>query len=362
VRIVSIITSLTSGGAEMLVAGLSAEFSAQGHDSTVITLCDAATLGNSADTEALLRERIVHAGGRVMSLGLGRQRNPLQGWLILRRVLKQARPEAIHAHTARALPMLGRAKGSCRVFLTHHNSRFNFNPLLLRAMDWQVDGYVAISAEIRKILAGMTRKPIVSIANAPAPGFRADRPRSTPGQPAAILSVGAISAQKNYPLVLQIAEALAALGMAGPLPVFRIAGTGPDLARLRQEVRARGLEGRIEFLGERHDVPALLRSSDLYLNTSRYEGMPIALLEAMAMALPIVATDVAGNRELVTHGQTGLRAPLDDPAAIAAAIARLLTSPELYRVLSAGALEASRGYSLERVAQRHLALYSGNES
>jgi glycosyltransferase involved in cell wall biosynthesis len=361
VRIVSIITSLTSGGAEMLVAGLSAEFSVQGHGSTVVTLCDAATLGNPAETEAMLRERIESTGGRVISLGLGRRRSPMQGWLALRRVLQKVRPDAIHAHTARALAMLGLPKRNRRVFLTHHNSRFNFHPLLLRTVDWQVDGYVAISAEIREVLTGLTRKPIASIANAPAPRFRVDTARTAPRQQSAIISVGAISEQKNYALVIDVAQALEALGMAGQLPVFRIAGTGPDLERLRHEVRARNLARRIEFLGERRDVPELLAASDLYLNTSCYEGMPIALLEAMAMALPIVATDVAGNRELVETGKTGLLAPLGDPAAIAAAIARLLTAPGLYGALSAGALEAARGYAMERVAQRHLALYAGHE-
>lgn len=359
-RIVSIITSLTSGGAEMLVAGLSAEFSTLGHDSTVVTLCDAATLGNSAEAEANLRQRIEGAGGRVVSLGLSRRRNPVRGWLALRRILKQHRPDAIHVHTARALPMLGPPGGGWRVFLTHHNSQFNFNPLLLRTMDWRLDGIVAISSEIQAILARLTRKPIVQISNAPASRSFVGLARSAPARPASIISVGAISDQKNYPLLLKVARILETSGIEEPWPVFRIAGSGAGLERLRTEVRTMGLEGRVEFLGERLDVPDLLRTSDLFLNTSSYEGLPIAMLEAMTMGLPIVATDVAGNRELVGHETTGLLASLDDPAAIAAAIARVLTAPELYRRLSEGALEAAKAYSMERIAQRHLALYAGH--
>jgi len=366
-RICSIVTSLTSGGAETLVANLSEEYSRAGHESLVVALCDAAALGNTPATEARLKAQIDASGGRFESLDLPAGRPLLPGTVRLRRVLRDFRPDVIHAHTARALLMM-MAKGiSTGAVLTHHNSVLGFSPLIFRLFDRIVDGYVAISHGTREILDRNCRRPVTLIANAPGKGFSLAAPRTRSGSPLQVLSVGAISEQKNYPLLIETARALRDGGMLSPLPVFTIAGTGAQLEHLRAQVAAAGLQENVQFLGERNDVGALMRDSDLYLNTSRYEGMPIALLEAMAMALPIVATDVAGNCELVASGRNGLLAA---PSAmrLAEAIAHIACEHQLYATLSAGALDSAREYSISSVASRHLALYqslvrsTGNQS
>src|SRR5690606_7569548 len=86
----------------------------------------------------------------------------------------------------------------------------------------------------------------------------------------------------------------------------------------------RGLSEAVLLLGQRTDIPRLLRTADLFLFPSRTEGLPNALLEAMAAGLPIVATDVPGCRDLISHAQTGLLAPAGNAAAIASATATLL--------------------------------------
>lgn len=356
-NICSIVNSLTSGGAEVLVSGLSAEFARGGDASLVIALCDAQTLGNSAETERRIAGEIEDAGGTFVSLGLPASRNPLSGGLALRKILRRFNPDALHAHTVRALPMIALARIKAPVVLTHHNTKLPFSPKWFRLSDLITDSYVAIGAEVEAILGEHVGKPIVHIPNAAGRSFGAGSPREAPNGKARILSVGAISEQKNYPLLIEAAAAMKAGGRIKDMPEFRIAGGGADLEKLRAAVTSRGLDQHVQFLGERSDVPELMRASDLYLNVSLYEGMPLTLLEAMASGLPIVATDVPGNRELVENGLNGLKASLGDAETIARTIENALSDSAGYAVLSKGAIERSKDFSIESTASKHRELY-----
>jgi glycosyltransferase involved in cell wall biosynthesis len=88
-----------------------------------------------------------------------------------------------------------------------------------------------------------------------------------------------------------------------------------------------GLEDTVHWLGLRHDVPDLLAASDAYVMSSRWEGSPNALLEALAGALPVAATEVGGVRDLVEEGRSGFLVPPGDSAALAAAMGRVMTLP-----------------------------------
>lgn len=355
-RICSIVTSLTSGGAETLVANLSEEFSATGQESIVIALCDAATLGNAQEAEERLKAQITRAGGTFLSLGLPASRPALAGTLALRRALRQHRPDVVHAHTARALLMMLFGQARAPVVLTHHNSVLGFSPTLFRLFDKVAAAYVAISHETHRMLENNVHRPVVMIVNAAGRGFVSGEPNLIPSNPLRILSVGTISDQKNYPLLIETARTIRDRKLIDPLPVFLIAGNGADLERMRDRVSAAGLQDNVRFLGERNDVCSLMRSADLYLNTSRYEGMPIALLEAMRMGLPIVATDVAGNKELVADRQTGLL-EAEDPFALASAIGLVAANAGLYAKLSRQALARAEEYSIGTAALHHLQLY-----
>jgi glycosyltransferase involved in cell wall biosynthesis len=356
-HICSILTSLTSGGAEMLVVNLSGAFVEAGARSTVVALCDAAALGNSPDMEALLKQQVEDQGGRFISLGLDRKRGVLAGGAALRRLLRQAQPDIVHAHTARALGMITLAGAGVPTVLTHHNSKLSFPPRMFALFDRIASGYVAISEETASIYRKNARQPYRLIPNAAAPKFRSEGPRTRISRPARILSVGALSEQKNYGLLVEVARHLRNGDYSFDMPIFQIAGHGAAIEELRGRVEEYGLGEIVHFLGERADIEHLMAHSDIYLNTSVYEGMPVALLEAMAMALPIVATRVAGNRELVQDGKGGLLCELDNPAAIAESLARLICDEELYRQMSRASLAQSDQYSLSGTARQHIDLY-----
>lgn len=356
-HIVSILTSLTSGGAEMLVVNLSKEYVAKGHRSTIVTLADAESVGNSAEMEAELRQRIQHEGGEVVSLNLGTARSLSKGLWRMRRLVRSLKPDVIHAHTARALLMLYPTTGGAPVILTHHNSQLSFPPQMFKLFDRIIKTYVAISKEAEAILKRHVRRPVIYIPNAASGSFTAKAPRTTPGPKRHILSVGTISAQKNYDLVIDTAVVLKSCLSPAEMPKFLVAGNGVDLESMRTRTCREGVADYVSFLGERSDIADLMRDSDLYLNTSRYEGMPVALLEAMASGLPIIATRVAGNTELVGHEENGLLCPADEPRAIAESILRILSDSALYGACSRGAVAKAGLFSMATAANNHVALF-----
>lgn len=354
----SILTSLTSGGAEILVSNLSAALVARGVKNRVIALCDAPILGNTAEMEAKLAAQIRDGGGEFVSLHLSRKRGPLEGATALRKLLALSEPDVIHCHTARAVAMVGLSGFRGPVILTHHNIKLSFPRHLFRVFDLVVDRYVAISPEVEGNFRRLSKRPIKLIPNAAAREFGVGMPRQVVGKPCRVLAVGTISDQKNYGLLLETAAAILRDSNRGfAMPKFTIAGGGQDLDGLRRRARDMGLEGEVHFLGERSDIRDLMAASDILLNTSTYEGLPVAIIEAMGMGLPIVVTDVSGNRDLVEDGLNGLLAPLGDPRALSDVIGRAILDTELYRSLSRGAVEKSREFSIDNSAELHLELY-----
>lgn len=353
----SILTSLTSGGAEILVSNLSAALVARGVRNRVIALCDAPILGNTAEMEAKLAAQIRDGGGEFVSLHLSRKRGPLEGAAALRKLLAVSEPDVIHCHTARAVAMVGLSGFRGPVILTHHNIKLSFPRHLFRVFDLIVDRYVAISPEVEGTFRRLSRRPIKLIPNAAAREFGVGVPRQAIAEPCRVLAVGTISDQKNYGLLLETAAILRDSNRGFAMPKFTIAGGGQDLDELRRRARDMGLAEEVQFLGERSDIRDLMAASDILLNTSTYEGLPVAIIEAMGMGLPIVVTDVSGNRDLVDDGLNGLLAPLGDPRALSEAIARAILDKELYRSLSCGAVEKSREFSIDNSAELHLELY-----
>ncbi len=135
-------------------------------------------------------------------------------------------------------------------------------------------------------------------------------------------------------------------------------GDGPQAASLRVRARRLGLEGRVVFAGARPDAAHWFAALDAYVSASRGEGLPLALVEAMAAGLPVVASRVPGHVDTVAHGDTGALVPVDDPAALAAAVAALIADPARAQKLGvAGRARARRDFSVDRMAAEVAEVY-----
>jgi glycosyltransferase involved in cell wall biosynthesis len=160
-----------------------------------------------------------------------------------------------------------------------------------------------------------------------------------------IVSVGRLKEPKDFVTLRRALESIERDGWHA-----MVAGDGPQRAELEG--------GPFELLGERDDVRELLAVSDVFVLSSRSEGLPMSVIEAMAAGLPVVATAVGGVPELVVDGETGMLVPPGDERSLASALRRLLADPELRRQMGdAGRRRAEQLFDLGRFHREHLELY-----
>jgi len=173
----------------------------------------------------------------------------------------------------------------------------------------------------------------------------------TAHRPCIVLGVGRLHPQKNFALFLEVAQRLVDVE-------FRIAGTGPEEPMLRALAVSLGIADRVKFLGHVSDTRSLYTNADALLMTSRFEGTPLTVLEAMAMRLPIVAPNLDGIGEILENGESALlvNPPVCD--GFVAALARLFAEPALSEGLATAAEAKVRArFSAKAMATQVEAIY-----
>ena len=181
----------------------------------------------------------------------------------------------------------------------------------------------------------------------------------TPAAPRAVVErvvmVANLRAEKGHDTLL---AAVPRILERHPQASFTLVGEGPRREPLEVLARALGIDGRVHFVGECRDVGAVLREHDLFVLPSRSEAFPNALIEAMATALPVVATSVGGIPEVVRHGVNGRLVPPDDVEALAAAVCALMADPAAAAALGQAARrDVERHYTIDRMVERFEQLY-----
>ncbi len=179
-------------------------------------------------------------------------------------------------------------------------------------------------------------------------------PGADNGKGSLIVNIGRLVQQKNQALFLQAAAEVAKVL---PQTRFMIVGDGPLRAALEKQAAALGLSDRVVFAGERRDVEAILRQATLFWLTSRWEGMPNAVLEALASGVPTIATDVGGTREVIRDGIDGFIVAAGDGAAFVRHTLALLGDAAMQRRFATGARERADAFGLKPMAQSFERLY-----
>jgi glycosyltransferase involved in cell wall biosynthesis len=299
--------------------------------------------------EPLLSHFTTSSPVRVIPCGLDAERAPA-----LASALAEVEPDVVHVNLvnpASNRAALHAAQAYAPTVATLHDHGTNCSAEL-RGLYSHLAGAVAVSAAIARQLRddlGVPAAAIHRIRNGVdlPPHVTSPVDRSPP----ALGAVGALAYHKGFDLLV---EAVSRLNRRGRRLRLFIAGQGPALPRLERE--ARGLP--VTFLGQCRDVPALLREIDLFCLPSRREGMPLALLEAMAHGLPCVSTAVGDVPEAV--GPDALVVPTDDVDALVAAVERLLDDPGLRRDLGRRArLRALRDFDAERMVSQTMRVLAG---
>ncbi len=285
----------------------------------------------------------------------------------LRRLIHQQRIDLVHMHSPVAAAV-GRLvlPRRVRIVYTEHNVWARYHPATRWAnrLTFRRNAHVfAVSREVHSsIRVRRLTPPIETLHHGLDPeAFYArelpDGVREELGvSPAAPLigSVGNFKPSKGQGHLLRAA---ALVRRTHPDARFVMVGIGPLLERARSEARSLGLDGGVIFTGFREDAPRIASAYDIYVQPSEAEGLPIALLEAMALSRPVVATRVGGTPEVIEDGLNGLLVPPRDPEALAAAILRLLRDDILRARLGEAAKVRARDFDIRTAVGRMEAVY-----
>lgn len=240
-----------------------------------------------------------------------------------RRIIEAQYPEPLHAALWSALPAIyrkpARVVAVARVVAEH-----------LREIDIESD-VIQPAVDLARIAA--------RIAETPKHRWLRD------GKPL-LIQVGALAAAKHHDLTLRALRRIDAR--------LLIVGDGPRRAELEAVAKREGVADRVEFLGHVAEPLAWLARADVFVQSSRFEGTPTAVLEAMACGVPVVATNVGGTPEIVEHGRTGWL--VDDERSMADGIERMLADRELRESCRGNARAAVQAYDAPRIARRYEAV------
>lgn len=356
-----LITGLNIGGAEVQLVSVAKRLKSLGWSPSVISMLPAE--GELADE---LKSSDIGVSSLNMAKGLPDPRAIFR--LVTR--LRRARPAVLHSHMLHA-NLLARAaiflwpgpKLICTIHSVNSGSRSI--QLAYRATDPLPDLITAVSHAagsgfVRNGAASASKMRVVP-NGVDLTRFRPDRRdrrlmRHSLGVDGQFvwLAVGRFDPPKDYPNMLRAFSQVRRSHIE-----LLIAGQGPLRAEAESLIRDLGIGDRVRLLGLRSDIPQLMNAADAYVMSSQWEGLPIVLLEAAATGLPIVATGVGGNDEVIVNNQTGILVPAQKPCALAEGMQQMMDMDEPKRLeMGRFAREhVTTNFSLDRVVAQWEAIY-----
>ncbi len=341
-HIVQVIDLLTRGGAQKLLVTFAAEARRRGIKVTVVCLGD-------DDHNSTIADEIVREGAQVVRFPSPRLADPIRIARIAR-FLRREKVTVVHTHLTygNIVGILAARLAGLPVVSSLHLA--GFDPDLL-ARKQQIENVIVRSFSHGIIAVGyaaadeyralLNNKPIEVIHNAVDAIPSCDEAERTAirtellGDPSRtmLLSVGRLTSIKALPDMI---DAFALVAPAHPEATLVMVGRGDQQAAIVERIAHHGLEERVRMVGARDDIPRILPAADLFVSSSYLEGLPIAILEAMAAGLPVVATTVGDIPRVVVEG-TGVVVPPHQPAQLASAINRLLDDPAQLRTMGLAA-------------------------
>jgi glycosyltransferase involved in cell wall biosynthesis len=374
-KVVFVLPVLEPAGAERIVAELARRLPKLGFDTAVLCL---------EDERAPIGVELSAAGIPVAGLRRSR-RSTLTCARELAGKFRELKPEIVHAHLFHAnmatrfarLKLNPDENERIRLINTVHVAERRFRPwqfYMERKTAVHAQCEVCVSQAVAEFQRKRTKLPKdffrviengIDLAKFTPPLEKGgqggvSRKTATPPDPPfsrggeRVVSVGRLDPQKDYPTLLRAWKKVSA---RFPAATLTIAGDGPERKALGRLCRKLALE-RVDFAGFVKDIPSLLRSADLYVQPSAWEGFGLAVAEAMATALPVIVSDADSLPEIVAHDRTGLVVPKGKPVAQAAAMIELLGDlPRARKLGRAAREEALNRFSVERMVEEYAKLY-----
>jgi len=344
-------------GAEEVVIQLASMLPQQGWKASILTVTDARDQSNGLFRKATALGLNVH---EVLSRG----RLDPSIVTAIRSLAVAQRATVLHSHGYKEnLHTLAARTGLPTIATNHLWKRSTLKLRLYALLDSLLIGRfnatVGVSAEICEEMRNLpfvrsSRVSYVSNGIRLSSSASSRERGSSLERPLIITTVSSLTAEKG---ITYLIDALAAPAVARLHWRLRIIGDGPLREALEAQVRERSLQERVDFLGFRSDVPSLLEDTDTFVLPSLSEGLPMALLEAMAAGCSIVASSVGQVPHALSTPECGILVPPADPKALGGALTILIADPEIRDGLGSAAREAVKRFSSEQMARAYASLY-----
>ena len=351
-RIAHVVDSMEIGGAEVLVAQMCHLQREQGHDPQVYAVAGLGPLGEKLRNE-----------GFAVQANVGRHLP--DSWRSFYRIFKETRPHAVHLHNPTptvyaAIP--ARVAGVPSIVSTRHSlvapphrkvTELKY-AVAATCCDWVV-GICDATVENLRSLHTVPARKIVRVYNGAAPLRRVAQSECPARSGFTLVYVGRLEPVKNHPLLLKAFSA--ALASMPDLRLWMV-GDGSERAALERLAAELGISPQVTFWGQELDVAPFFSAADAFIMSSRSEGLPISLLQAFSLGLPVIVTDVGGMAEAVRLAEAGLTVSTTDPGDMAAAILRFADNDAEQAQFSANAQAAFLStFTLQAMGDAYMELY-----
>jgi glycosyltransferase involved in cell wall biosynthesis len=351
-RLTLVISGLGSGGAERVLCRLSDCWVQRGHEVTLLTLSSEQPffqLDSRVRHLALGVDSPSHSFFQALSANTRKLR-------VLRRAIADSSPDVVLSFldTTNILTLFATLGMRLPVIVSERTDPFYNDQLpriwrALRRVSYPLAAKVVVQTEaVLARMKPMLGKIVTAIPNPVVdPGARHSAHDASLAEPKWIIGIGRLSKEKGFDLLL---EAFAQIADKHVDWSLRILGDGPAFASLERQIQNMGLEGRAFLMGRTSDPFPLLVKSSLFVLSSRFEGFPNALCEAMSCGLPVISFDCpSGPSEIIRNGVDGILLPRENLSALADAMDSLMSEPDRRNRLAAHAPDIIQRFGLERV-------------
>jgi glycosyltransferase involved in cell wall biosynthesis len=363
-------TQIVTGGAQKVLLDQAHWFHARGHKVTAAFFYDRDDLHKkwqAVSPFAVVNLNAFQKGRGAIQNSLSILQGLWRLWELLRREKFDVIETFTHDSNMLAMPLAWLARVPVRI-ATHHGIVAGIPRWRENLHAWMINNniahyIVAVSAMTRQKLLdeGIRAEHIVVIQNGIAPvpleGVNRSQVRKEAGMgqdDLILLAVGRLVYSKAHEVLI---AAMPAVLKKFPNAKVGICGDGVLRADLEAQIQSLSLSDSVKLLGTSDNVAKFLASADVFVMPSLWEGLPIALLEAMSAGLPVIATKVEGVEEVIVEGEHGLLVPIKDAGALANAIIQLLAAPQLrHKMGAASKAKVLELYTADRMCEQYLAL------
>jgi len=369
-RIVCIIASCSSGGAEIFVKNLLKSIKAQDYSIYVeLWVMCKAKLAYPEDTAREIFESTFIKDLNKFNIPIRFiNKRPHKDWLIATKKIRElfclVNPDIIHTHLESVTFHVVRALKNTNIPIiqTIHSSKIRYPYIERYYIQRHLSCNISISTKVANILNETCKVPPeknhvifsgINLNDFYIPDRKIRR------NVLKIIAVGRLTAAKDYPTLLSAYKILVynLLKKNEKIPTLQIIGDGELRTEVCNLIKNFGLSDYITMEGLRNDISDLLKKADIYVMASAWEGLSISLIEASASGIPIIATDVGSNNEIIDDNINGILVPSKHPIEMAEGLYKLIKNLKLREYLSKNCFSKARAFSIRQCAKKHLELY-----